>query len=100
MSLWYEIAALKGKVIKLQNKGPDLILEGQFSIELKGATDLNPAWIANGAIKYNCPCLFLGDGENPERIAVLKKYQGIKLLGYEVFSDGNAEWIIGIVKPN
>lgn len=56
------VAALRGRVTALQNKGPDLLLETGLQVELKGATDLNPSWIRQGALKYAVPCLFLGDG--------------------------------------
>ncbi len=93
------VAALGDKVKKLQNKGPDLVLQDDLTLELKGATDLNPSWIKGGALKYNAPCLFLGDGRQPERIAALRADGTIELIGYEVFSDGNSEWVVGIISP-
>ena len=93
-------AALDDKIVALQNRGPDLLLKGNLQIELKAATDLNPSWIIKeGALKYNCPCLFLGDGQQ-RRIDRLGADERVTLLVHKVFSDGENPWIIGIVVPN
>lgn len=93
------VAALQGEVKSLQNKGPDVILKGEIPIELKAATNFEAGWVADGALKHDCPCLFLGDGAKHDRIADLLADRGVELVGYEVFSDGETEWVLGIVKP-
>lgn len=92
------VAALDGKIKALQNHGPDLLLTGKVEIELKGATDLSPAWIVGSALKYGCPCLFLGDGQqqNVERLLADTR---VSTLAYEIFSDGVNPWVIGIIAP-
>jgi hypothetical protein len=99
---WFKVevvAALSEKVIKLQNRGPDLILENGLEIELKAATDLNPA-IRDGALNYSCHCLFLGNGDDASRIEKLKQDPSIKIVDYDLFSDGESKWIVGIIKPS
>ncbi len=92
-------AALDEKLVAFQNKGPDLLLKENLQIELKAATDLSPSWIVkDGALRYNCPCLFVGDGQR-RRIDRLRADARVTLLAYEVFSDGQNPWIIGIVVP-
>lgn len=94
------VAALGEKVEGLQNKGPDLLLQGGQQIELKAATDLSTSWICGGALKYGVPCLFLGDGGNASKIEALKRHIKIKLIAHEILSDGKSEWIIGIIVPS
>jgi len=92
-------AALNEKVLAFQNRGPDLLLEGNLQVELKAATDLNPAWIVKeGVLKYGCPCLFLGDGQQSKIDRIRTDARSI-LLAYEVFSDGQNPWVIGIIAP-
>jgi hypothetical protein len=97
---WFKVevvAALGQNIIKLQNRGPDLILENRVKIELKAATDLNPSYIRDGALKYSCPCLFLGDGDAIFAIEKLRQDRSIKIIDYALFSDGETNWIIGII---
>jgi hypothetical protein len=99
---WFKVevvAALGKKIKKLKNKGPDLIIENDLKIELKAATDLNLAYIRDGALKYRCPCLFLGDGNDPSRIEAIEKDPQIRFIGHEIFSDGENKWVIGIIEP-
>ena len=93
------VAALGKKIIALKNRGPDLLLENGLKIELKGATDLNLTYIRDGALKYRCPCLFLGDGNDPSRIDAIKKDSQIRFIEHEIFSDGENKWVIGIIEP-
>jgi hypothetical protein len=95
-----EAAAALGDTLEaFQNKAPDLLLKGNVEIELKAATDLSPSWIIkNGSNKYNCPCLFIGDGQ-PQRIKRLRQDNRIDLVMSEHFSDGQNLWVIGIVVP-
>ena len=93
------VAALGKKIIALKNQGPDLIFENDLKIEIKAATDLNLAYIRDGALKYRCPCLFLGDGSDPSRIEAIEKDPQIRFIGHEIFSDGENKWVIGIIEP-
>lgn len=93
------VAALKNKVAELQNKGPDLLLKDDTAIVLKAGTDFNPAYFIEGSLKYNCPCIFLGDADNHKRIAELTSNSGIKIVGYKMFNDGMSDWIIGMIRP-
>jgi len=93
------VAALKNKVAELRNKGPDLLMEDDTAIGLKAGTDFNAAYFIEGALKYNCPCIFLGDAGNTKRIAELTSNSGIKIVGYKMFNDGVSDWIIGMISP-
>ena len=93
------VAALGKKITALKNRGPDLTFENDLQIELKAATDLNLAYIRDGALKYRCPCLFLGDGNEPSRIEAIEKDPQIRFIGHEIFSDGENKWVIGIIEP-
>jgi hypothetical protein len=93
------VAALGKKIMALKNQGPDLILENDLKIELKAATDLNLAYIRDGALKYRCLCLFLGGGNDPSRIEAIEKDPQIRFIGHEIFSDGENKWVIGIIEP-
>ena len=93
------VAALGKKIIALKNQGPDLILKNGLQIELKAATDLNLAYIRDGALKYRCPCLFLCDGNDPNRIEAIGKDPQIRFIAHEIFSDGENKWVIGIIEP-
>jgi hypothetical protein len=93
------VAALGKKVMALKNRGSDLILENDLKIELKAATDLNLAYIRDGALKYKCACLFLGDGNDPSRIEAIEKDPQIRFIEHEIFSDGENKWVIGIIEP-
>jgi len=90
------VAALGEKVTKLQNKGPDIVLSTGDKVELKAATNLEPRYLRDGSTKYNTSCIFLGDGRDPMRVAQIAG-NGVKLVAYEVFSDGFNEWVVGIV---
>ena len=97
---WFKvevIAALNGKVKKIQNKGPDLLMQDRTEIELKAATDLNTNYIFSGASKYNVPCLFLGDRNNINQIQKLKSNNKFQV-EYKAFNDGNGDWIVGIAE--
>jgi len=92
-------AALKNKVAELKKRGPGLLLADNTEIELKAGTDFNPAYFIEGSLKYNCPCIFLGDAGNPKQIAELTSNSGIKIVGYKMFNDGVSDWIIGMIRP-
>lgn len=103
---WFKVeavAALGEKIVRLRNKGPDLQIKirdhPSFDVELKAATDLNAVYIRQGSTKYNVPCMFLGNGGNPQKIAHLATGGIVRLLAYEVFSDGMNTWVVGIVTP-
>lgn len=92
------VAALGQKIEALQNKGPDLLLRTGDKIQLKAATDLNIQYIREGATKYGTPCIFLGDGDDGERIERISG-GGVKLVDRQVLSDGVNQWVVGIVAP-
>jgi len=81
------------------NKGPDLLLEGDTEIELKAATDFNIEYIKQGVLKYDVPCLFLGNGSDRQKIDSLKSDNKLEIIGIEIFSCDKDEWVIGMIKP-
>lgn len=93
------VAALGRKVKAIKNRGPDLVMHSGERIELKAATDLNVSDLRKGAIRYNTPCLILGDGHNSARIGRLSG-NGIRLAECEVFSDGSHQWVLGLLVPD
>lgn len=98
---WFKVEvvpSLGDRVQALQNKGPDLLLSTGDQVELKAATDLNPPYLRDGAVKYGTPCLFLGDARDPARIGQLSD-SGVRLVAYEVFSDGANAWVVGLLAP-
>ena len=99
---WFKVeivAALKDKVRELQNRGPCLLLEDHTEIEIKAGIDFNPEYIIAGSLKYNCPCIFLGDADNHKQIAALTSNRRIRIVGYKMFNDGTSDWIIGMIHP-
>ena len=99
---WFkvEVAAALGKTVSsLNNKGPDLNLADGQQIELKAATDFNPSYFCEGALKYNVPCLFLGDGGTKQRINRLKSMHKIRLVSFKLLHGVNT-WAIGCIVPS
>ena len=99
---WFKVeivAALKNKIVELQNKGPRLFLKDDIEIAIKAGTDFNPAYFIEESLKYNCPCIFLGDADNHKKIAELTSNSRIKIVGYKMFHDGVSDWIIGMIHP-
>jgi hypothetical protein len=98
---WFKVeivAALGKKVTDLKNVGSDVLLKNGQSIELKAATDFNISYFKNGAIKYNCPCLFLGFPSDNQNISSLTD-ENVKLVAHKKLNDGDKDWIIGIIVP-
>jgi hypothetical protein len=98
---WFKVevvAALGGLVVSLNNKGPDLTLSNGMMIELKGATDFNPSYLRDGALKDKVPCLFLGNGEEERSISRLKSMTSIHVVGLE-FIKGHYKWVVGCIVP-
>jgi hypothetical protein len=106
---WFKVetvAALhnSGVSIKVRNKGPDLLI-GNLSIELKAATNFEASYILGGVKKYrdkypSLACLFLGRHPNPTNCREkLTQDPNVQLVGYKAFSDGEHDWIIGLVAP-
>ena len=99
---WFKVeilAALDQRVRRLRNKGPDLLLDDDTEIEIKAATNFHKGYFLFGPIrKYGCPCLFLGDGKNPELLTedVSEEFE---IVAYEIISDGMNNWLLGLVKP-
>jgi len=89
---------LNEEVVNLKNKGPDIILSDNLQIELKGATDFNPSYLRDGALKDGVPCLFLGSGENIKAIGKLKSMEQIQLIGLE-YVKGIHTWAVGCIVP-
>jgi hypothetical protein len=96
--------ALLDRVKNILNNGPDLQLDDDLFVELKGATDCNPFWILGG-LKYGpepryqrLACLFLGSGTKISD-SVEKLKRNSNMVGYEIFSVGADEWIIGLIVP-
>jgi hypothetical protein len=89
----------KHAVKNWNNKGPDLLLEGNIEIELKAATDFNVEYIKKGALKYNVPCLFLADGSDRRKVESLVSDNKLEVIGIEIFSCNEEEWVIGMIKP-
>ena len=99
---WFKVevvAALGEEVVKLNNRGPDLTLADGTLIELKAATDFNPSYLRNGAIKDSVPCLFLGDGEHSKFINRLSVMPEIRVIGLE-YIYGDHTWVVGCIEPN
>jgi hypothetical protein len=106
---WFKVetvAALhsSGVPIKVRNKGPDLLI-GNLSIELKAATNFEASYILGGVKKYrdkypSLGCLFLGRHPNPTKCREkLAQDRNVQLVGYKAFSDGEHDWIIGLIAP-
>ena len=87
-------------ILKVQNKGADLLLKNGLEIELKGAVDFNISYIKSGALKYNSPCLFLGNCKDKNKIKRLESDNEIEMIGYEIINDGVNNWIIGMIQPS
>ena len=92
------VAALGQRVRRLQNKGPDLLLDDDTEIEIKAATDFNKVYLFDPIRKYGCPCLFLGDGSKPESLTE-NVTEHFEIVAYEIISDGVNDWMLGLVKP-
>jgi hypothetical protein len=96
------VAALGKRVRKLCAKGPDLLLDDGSDVgtplELKAATDFNRAYFLEPLKKYGVPCLFLGDGTRHKRFPA-SDHDDFEVIGYEVFSDGEEQWVVGLVSP-
>ena len=98
---WFKVeivAALDQRVRRLQNKGPDLLLDDDTEIEIKAATDFNRVYFFDPIRKYGCPCLFLGDGKNPELLTE-DLSEEFEIVAYEIISDGMNNWLLGLIKP-
>lgn len=99
---WFKVevsAALGEIVLSLNNKGPDLTLTDGQQIELKAATDFNPTYFCDGSLKYNVPCLFLGDGGAKQNINRLVAMENIRLVSIKLLHGVNT-WAIGCIVPN
>jgi hypothetical protein len=98
---WFkvEILAALGNIVKsLQNVGPDLLLADGTQIEIKAATDFHKGFFLDPIRKYGTPSLFLGDGADPTKLTSCTE-PDIDIVGFEVFSDGKNNWLLGLVRP-
>jgi len=102
---WFKVESIAAlgeeQIAYIQNKGPDIKLRNNLEIELKAATDFNPRYIKDGAIKYQTMCLFLGDGNTQESIDRLVNDNDIEVIGIDTFQlvDGD-KWVVGLIKPS
>lgn len=98
---WFKVeivAALDTRIQSLNNKGPDILFDDNTELEIKAATDFNKSYFINDPIqKYGCPCLFLGDGTK-RSILEEKLDENIGIVAYEIISDGENDWLLGLVK--
>lgn len=92
------VESIGEEVIRFQNKGPDVEFSNELFIELKAATDFNLSYIKNGALKYHVPCIFLGNGENPEKVERLKGISQIRVIGID-YLKGKHTWVVGCIVP-
>jgi hypothetical protein len=76
-----------------------VILSGGLQIELKAATDFNPSYLRDGALKDDVPCIFLGSGERKTNIDRLKSMNQIQFVGLN-FLKGIHTWAIGCIIPS
>ena len=67
-------------------------------IELKAATDFNPSYLRDGALKDNVPCMFIGSGEDQKNIERLKSNTKVRIVGIEYVS-GTHTWAVGCIVP-
>ena len=75
-----------------------MTLSDNLYIELKGATDFNPSYLRDGALKDDVPCLFLGSAEFESNNDRLKAMENIRILGLKHIQ-GTHKWIVGIIVP-
>lgn len=97
---WFKVetvAALREKISRLQNHGPDLLLTDGTKIEMKGATNLAPSSIREG-LKYGAPCLFLGCTSNLKKFISAMENQSAEVRISELVSVENKMWVVGIAK--
>ena len=87
---------------KLCNDGPDLLLndgtDAGTRLELKAATDFNRTYILEPLTTHDVPCLFLVDGSRYKSFPT-RDHDDFEVIGYEVFSDGEGQWVVGLVSP-
>ena len=93
------VAALCEKVTRVKNRGPDLILEDGTNIEIKAATNFGKSWCVTEPLrKYGKPVLFLAGRASPENL-MRGKDDSFEIVACEVVSDGENDWLLGMVKP-
>ena len=71
---------------------------GGLLIELKAATDFNPSYLRDGALKNNVPCMFIGNGEDKRNIERFTSMIEIRVVGLEYLS-GIHTWVVGCIVP-
>ena len=92
--------ALGDKIKKIQNRGPDIILEDNgtiFEIELKGMSNFS---ITENSLNKNPQAdiyLYLC-GCDTNKWKELLKFKTWKLVDKRIFNDGVGEWILFMVK--
>ena len=95
------VAALGERVRKLSNEGPDLLLDDGTAgtrLEFKAGTNFDRGYFLQPLTKYGAPCLFVGDGTRHESLR-RGNHDDFEVIGYEFFSDGATQWVVGLVSP-
>lgn len=98
---WFKVeivAALGNMVTSVNNKGPDLTLMDGKHVEVKAATNFETNYCVGPVEKYDCPSLFLGDATGHTKLTANPNVK-FEIVGLEVFSDGNSDWVVRMVKP-
>jgi hypothetical protein len=102
---WLQVEAVKAlgeKIKKVQNRGPDLIIDDngkKFDIELKGMSNFSVtdnSFKAHQADTYLFLCDF--DGNQEKKLERLKNIKKWKLIDYRKFNDGVGDWILFMMK--
>ena len=102
---WFKVevvAAVRERMRKICREGPDLLLDDGSDVgtllKLKAATDFNKGYFLAPLRKYGVSCLFLGDGTRYKSFPA-SDHDDFEVIGYEVFSDGAGQWVVGLVSP-
>lgn len=99
---WFKVeivAALGNKVQRIRNAEADLMLEDGTQVEIKAATNFSKYWCVSYPLtRYRQPVLFLAGGASPEKLKRAKD-DSFDIVACEGVSDGENEWLLGMVKP-
>lgn len=93
------IMALKGtknEVEEFRFRGTDLLLSSNIELELKGMNNFDVNYIKEGT--HKACCMFLANGNFEEKLRELNDNY-IEHVCFEIFSDSQNKWVLGIIKP-